>query len=210
VDHPAARLRLRAAPSTGAPVLAILDGGDALQVIGGPRRANGYTWYQVAAPIRQWGVVGALQVGGWVAVHGNGVTNVAPRSPVYATRIDSGISGLRLNAGGRRVLTPNGDGLDNRLRLTWTNHRDFDSLALRVYRSDGRFVGTRTLPAGKWAHGDHRFDWDGTLDGGTLPAGTYVVQLQGTIGSTTFSAPSVSPVSPAQLAVWGVVVGRGS
>jgi len=203
-------LRLRAAPSTAASVLAILDGGDALQVIGGPRRANGYTWYQVAAPIRQWAVVGAVQVGGWVAVHGNGVTNVAPRSPVYATRVDAGISGLRLNAGGRRVLTPNGDGVDDRLRLTWTNHRDLDSLTLRVYRGDGRFVGTRTLPVGKWTPGGHRFDWDGTLGGMPLPAGIYVIQLQGTVGSTTFSAASASPVSPAQLARWGVVVRRAS
>jgi hypothetical protein len=203
-------LRLRAAPSTSAPVLAFLDGGDALRVIGGPKRANGYTWYQVAAPIRQWGVVGAPQVGGWVAVQGNGVTNVAPRSPVYATRIEPGISGLRLHAGGSRLLTPNGDGVADRLRLTWTNHRYFDSLALRVYRTDGRFVGSRTLPVGKRTPGGHGFDWDGTVNGLPLPAGTYVIQLQGTVGSTTFSAASASPVSPAQLARWGVVVRRAS
>ena len=144
------------------------------------------------------------------AVQGNGVTNVAPRSPVYSTRVDAGISGLRLNGGGRRVFTPNGDGVDDRLRLTWTNHRRFDSLALRVYRSDGRLVDTRTLPVGKWTPGGHRFDWDGTLGGIPLPAGIYVIQLQGTVGSTTFSAASASPVSPAQLARWGVVVRWGS
>ena len=82
------------------------------------------------------------QVGGWIAASGNGVRNAAPRRPVYATRVDAGITGLRLNGGGARVLTPNGDGDHDTLRLTWTNHVAFDSLALRVFRLDGSLVGS--------------------------------------------------------------------
>ena len=203
-------LRLREAPSTDAAVMTRFDRGDALRVIGGPVRADGFAWYQVAAPIRQWGPVDTLQIGGWVAVAGTGVTNVAPRSPVYRTRIDAGITGLRLNDGGRRVLTPNGDGINDRLRLSWTNHRAFDSLAVRVYRSDGRFVGAVPLGASRRTAGGHTFDWDGRIAGSRVASGTYVVQLQGTAGSTTYSAASASPVSAAQLARWGVVIGRAA
>jgi len=148
-------------------------------------------------------------VGGWIAARGNGYTNALPRSPIYATQVDAGIALLRLNGGGRRVLTPNGDGIDDRLRLTWTNRRDLNGLTLRVFRSDGRFIGSQTLGRGKWAAGLRRFDWDGRVGGVRVPAGTYVVQLQGTVGATTYSAPSASPVSASQLAQWGVTVGRG-
>ena len=202
-------LRLRAAPSTAARVITLLDHGDALLVIGGPVRADGYTWYRVAGPVRQWGPVDAVHVGGWIAARGNGYTNALPRSPIYATRVDAGIALLRLNGGGRRVLTPNGDGIDDQLRLTWTNRRDLNGLTLRVFRSDGRFIGSQTLGRGKWAAGLRRFDWDGRVGGVRVPAGTYVVQLQGTVGATTYSAPSASPVSASQLAQWGVTVGRG-
>src|SRR5262245_34974997 len=201
-------LRLREAPSTSAAVMTILDQGDALKVIGGPATANGYTWYQVAAPVRQWGPVDGLQVGGWVAVRGNGVVNVAPRSPVYATRVDAGITGLGINAGGARLLTPNGDGILDRLVLRWTNQRDLDGLSLRVYRSDGRLAGVVSLGAGKWTAGVHTYAWDGRIDGIRVASGTYVVQLRGSAGSTTYSAPSAGPVSAPQLARWGVVVRR--
>ena len=201
-------LRLRAAPSTNAAVMTRLHAGDALQVIGGPRTGDGYTWFQVAGPVRQWRPVDPLQVGGWVAAFGNGETNVAPRSPVYATRVDAGITGLRLNDGGTRVLTPNGDGANDGLRVTWTNQRAMDSIVLRIFRANGALVGTRALGAGKLAAGAHAFLWDGGLDGRLVPSGAYVVQVQGTAGAVTYSAPSAAPVSTVQLGRWGVVVGR--
>ena len=203
-------LRLREAPTTSADVMTTFHDGDALQVIGGPVRAEGYTWYQVDGPIRQWGPVDGLQFGGWVAAFGNGVTNASPRSPVYATRVAAGITGLRLNGGVDRVLTPNGDGVNDELRVTWTNQRDLDGLALRIYRSDGTFVGSEVLGAGKLPEGPHGFDWDGRIGGARLGAGTYVVQLQGTAGAATYSAASASPVSAAHLARWGVVIGTAT
>jgi spore germination protein YaaH len=203
-------LRLRVAPSTDAAVMTTFDDGDALQVIAGPARRDGYTWYEVAGPVRQWGPVDALQVGGWVAAFGNGVTNVGPRSPVYATRIDAGITSLRLNYGGPRVLTPNGDGVNDELKVSWTNRRDLDSLALRVFRADGRLLGSDGLGASKLSAGVHTYSWDGRIEGSRVPAGTYVLQLRGTAGASTYSAASASPVSAASLARWGVVIGNAA
>jgi hypothetical protein len=40
-----------------------------------------------------------------------------------------------------------------------------------------------------------------------VPPGAYVVQLQGRKGSTTYSAPSATPVTAAQIAAFGVVIG---
>ncbi|HTK44178.1 MAG TPA: glycosyl hydrolase family 18 protein [Patescibacteria group bacterium] len=203
-------LRLREAPTTAADVMTTFHAGDALQVIGGPVSARGFTWYQVDGPVRQWAPVEGVQVGGWVAAFGNGVTNVAPRSPVYATRVDAGITGLRLNSGRDRVLTPNGDGVSDELQLTWTNRRDLDSLALRIFRSNGTLAGSVGFGAGKLPEGPHAFDWDGRIAGRRLAAGTYLVQLRGTVGATTYSAASASPVSAAQLSRWGVVIANAA
>lgn len=196
-------LRLRSAPSTSASIMTTLSGGDALQVIGGPVSGEGYTWFQVAGPVQQWGPVDPIQVGGWIAASGNGATNAGPRRPVYATRINAGITGLKINNGGQRVLTPSG--WYGTMHLAWTNQRSFDSLALRVFRGDGTLAGT--VPLGGTGSGAHGSDWDGEVGGAALPAGTYVLQLQGMDGGTTYSAASASPVSPAQIARNGIVAG---
>ncbi len=198
-------LRMRSGPATDAAVMMTLDAGSALQVIGGPTSADGYTWFQVAGPIKQWGPVDQPQVGGWIAAYGNGVENAAPRRPVFATRVDAGITGLRLNGGGVRVLTPNGDGDHDELHLGWTNHVDFDSLVLRVFRLNGSFVGSVNL--GGTGDGGHGYDWNGRIGGSLVSAGAYVIQLQGRKGSATYHAPSASPVFATQIARFGVIVG---
>ncbi len=201
-------LRLRASPSTLASVMTRLRAGDAVRVIGGPTRANGDTWYEVAGPLRQWPPVDAIQVGGWIAVSGNGVVNAAPRRPVSVTTVDAGLTGLALNGGGTRVLSPNGDGRDDVLRLAWVNHRAFDGLALRIFGPDGTLVGERPLGPGLLGAGPRAFAWDGRLGGSLLAPGTYVVQLQGRAGSAAFNAPSARPVSGPGLQRWGFVVGN--
>ena len=201
-------LRMRAGPSTDASVMTTLSAGDALQVIGGPATGDGYTWYRVSGPVEQWGPVEAMQVGGWVAASGNGETNAGPRRPVYATRVAAGITDLTLNGGGARFLTPNGDDDHDTIRLTWTNSRTFDSLVLRVYRTDGTLVGSVGL--GGTGAGAHGYDWNGRVGGDEVPAGTYVLQLQGIDGSTTFTAPSASPVSANQIGRFGVAVGNAA
>ncbi len=201
-------LRMRSGPSTDASVMTTLSDGDALQVIAGPTSADGYAWYQVAGPVRQWSPVDPMQVGGWIAASGNGFTNAGPRRPVYATRVDAGITGLQLNGGGDRVVTPNGDGVQDKLHLSWTNQRTFDSLALRVYHLDGTLAGTVGL--GDTASGAQAYSWDGRIGGVKVPNGSYVVQLQGMDGSVAFSAPSASPVTSAQVKRTGVIVANAA
>jgi spore germination protein YaaH len=201
-----AGLRLRAAPSTSAAIMTTFRVGDALRIIGGPARANGYTWYEVAGPVHEWPRVGPMQVGGWVAVAGNGYVNAVPRNPVYSTLVDAGIASLQLNGGGARVLTPNGDGSNDQLPLTWVNDLQLDTLTLRVFRADGRLAGEERLWGTRLARGRHALAWDGRIDGARVASGTYILQLQGTAGGRTYSAPSASPVSPTQLARWSVVV----
>ncbi|HEX3264144.1 MAG TPA: glycosyl hydrolase family 18 protein [Candidatus Limnocylindrales bacterium] len=196
-------LRMRTSPSTGATVMTTLDVGDALRVIGGPVSAGGYTWFQVMGPIRQWAPVDAPQVGGWIAASGNGVTNAGPRRPVYATRVDAGITGLRLNDGGLRVLTPKDPAHDS-IRVTWTNEVGFDSLSLRVFRLDRTVIGSVRL-YGTGA-GSHAYEWNGRVGGSLLPSGTYVLQVQGKRGSAVYSAPSATPVSTTQVSRFGIIV----
>lgn len=201
-------LRMRSAASTDASTMTTLAKGDALQVIGGPTSGDGYTWYQVAGPVRQWSPVDAMQVGGWIAAFGNGATNAGPRRPVYATKTDAGITAFRPNDGGPRFLSPNGDGIQDELRLSWTNHRNFDSLALRVFRLDGTVAGTVAL--GDVGAGNHTYDWDGRIGGVKVPAGTYVLQLQGSDGGYEYSAPSASPVSAPQIERTGVIIANAA
>ena len=200
-------LKLRSSPSIGGAIMLRLGAGASLQLIGGPVRRDGYTWYQVSGPFRQWRPVDRVQVGGWVATSGGGTAHVVPRRPIYATRVDAGITGLRLADGGARVLTPNGDGRQDTLPLTWTNQRSFAVITLRVRRLNGSLVGTLRLPADKWDRGATRWAWNGRLGGVRVTNGSYVLQLQGRKGTTLYNAPSASPVSTTQIARFGVVVG---
>jgi spore germination protein YaaH len=198
-------LRLRAAPTTDASVMTTFSEGDALQIIGGPSQADGYTWFQVAGPVRQWSAVDPLQVGGWVAAFGGGVTNVTPRAPVYATTVAAGIVGLRLANGGLRSITPNGDGVQDALRIDWTNTRPFDAMSLRIYRLDGSLVGDVSVP--DVAAGAATFWWNGRVDGMVVPNGAYVVQLHALDGAIAYTAPSPDPVTAYQITRFGVMVG---
>ena len=82
-------LKMRALPSTGGAIMTALRAGTALRLIGGPVQREGYTWFQVSGPMRQWGPVTPILVGGWVAAYGNGVTHVVPRRAIYATRVST-------------------------------------------------------------------------------------------------------------------------
>jgi spore germination protein YaaH len=197
-------LHMRASPSTGATSMATLAKGATLWITGGPKSADGYTWYRVNGPVRQWGTVDPIQLGGWVAASGNGSTNLVPRAAVYATHVAAGIVDYTVGAGGDRLVTPDGDGVNDSVRLAWTNTLAFDGLTLRVFASDGSLLGTKTLA--KLDAGPQAYDWNGTLGGSPVAAGSYVLQLVGTKGSATYTAPSASPVTQDQLTTYGIAV----
>jgi len=197
-------LHMRANASTGANAMATLAKGSVLWITGGPKSSGGYTWYRVNGPIRQWQPVDFAQLGGWVAVADGTKTYVVPRAAPYGTRISAGIRDYAVAPAGDRVLTPDGDGVNDRIRLAWTNASELESLTLRVFSSDGSLVGTRAVP--RLAAGAQTFDWDGTLGGVPVQTGNYVAQLVGVRGSITYTAPSASPVTATQLLTYGIAV----
>ncbi|NJD26926.1 MAG: hypothetical protein FIA92_01355 [Chloroflexi bacterium] len=197
-------LRMRSSASTGGSIMATLSAGDAVQVVGGPKTNDGYTWYQVSGPIRQWAPVDPIQVGGWVAASGEGETYLAARPPVYTTTVDAGLHGLALNGGGQRLLSPNGDGTNDTIRLGWTNNLAFDSLSLRILRSDGTVLGSMPVPS--TGAGSASFTWDGRLGGVRVADGAYLPQLIGVKGSTSYALPAANPTGATYLQRYGIAV----
>ncbi|HET9681852.1 MAG TPA: glycosyl hydrolase family 18 protein [Candidatus Limnocylindrales bacterium] len=199
-------LHMRASADTSASTMTTLAKGSLVYVTGGPKSADGYTWYRVNGPISQWSPVDFTQLGGWVAVTDGTSNYVVPRSSPYATQVSAGMTGYAVGGGGDRVVTPDGDGVNDTIRVDWTNTRALDSLTLRVFASSGSLVGSRSVTT-KLAAGNQTLWWDGTLGGAPVAAGNYVLQLVGTRGTTTYTAPSSAPVSQAQLLTFGIAVG---
>ena len=208
-------LNLRSGPTTSAAILTTLSAGSILAVTGGPVSADGYTWVQVAGPLTSWGTVGFVQLDGWVAVGGLGSTFLVARQAPNSTLVRAGITGLSFGGGGLasvgtagsalRTFSPNGDGIGDTIRLDWTNRVAFSSLTLAVHRSNGSLAGSVAL-AGMGAVGAHSFIWNGSIGPTALADGTYVLQLVGIGGATTYTAPSAYPVTAGQIAAYGVTI----
>ena len=105
---------------------------------------------------------------------------------------------------GPPAFSPNGDGSEDGLAIHWTNGVALDSMTLKVLRADGSTVGTRGMPG--VARGPQAWPWDGAVDGHRLVDGRYVLQLIGRAGSRTFTAPSVKPMTAAQVALYAVAI----
>ncbi len=200
-------LSIRSGPGTSNTKLGEFRSGDLVAVTGGPVSANGYTWYEVSGPLDGWGPIDPPFQGVWVAASGSSATYIVGAPAPNVTTVDAGIRGFAFaaTASGNRFVSPNGDGLDDAIRLVWTNARTFDSLTLKVFRSDGSLVDSRSLPG---SAGPQAYDWDARVGGVPVADGTYVLQLVGVAGGVTYSAPSAVPVTPAQIAAFGVVVDR--
>ncbi len=209
-------LSYRTGPDTSAAKLGTVDTGTIVAVTGGPVTADGYVWWQVTQPVLEWGTVTFAEVGVWMAsgpvATPSGYIG-AYRAP-NSTTVDAGIRSLGFNGlgaaslgvanAGSRFVSPNGDGDHDTVQLDWQTTVALSTLQLRVYRSDGTLVDTRTLTAG--AAGARHYAWDAKVAGVPVADGTYMLQLVGKSGSVTYTAPSVSPVSPAQVAAFGVTV----
>jgi spore germination protein YaaH/flagellar hook assembly protein FlgD len=203
-------LSARVSPDTSALKVATFSAGQIVAILGGPIGADGYTWYKVAGPLSEWNSVAFTRSGIWVPVRSASASFVGATQAPSATGIDAGIDPLRIGSAGvagPAAFSPDRNGSGDTLHLAWRNHLRLDSIALRVYRLDGSLVGTRKL-----AHagaGDQAYDWDGSLAGvGRVPDGRYVLQLVGTAGSRTYSAPSARPVTPIQVGLYSAVIDR--
>lgn len=208
-------LTARARPGTSGKRRDSLAAGAIVWITDGPLAVDGYTWYQVIGPIVEWNPVSAVSRA-WVAASGGGSTLLAPVRAPNSTRVAAGIAGFSFGAVGeasvgsstaaaaRRAFSPNGDDSQDTLRLDWTSRVAFDTLSLNVYRPDGTLLGSRPVAARD--AGEASFAWDGRVGGAVLPDGTYLVQLVGTAGRLAYSAPSVRPATPAQLAAYAVTI----
>ena len=197
-------LKLRAGAGTSATIVGTVNTYDAVAVTSGPVSADGYTWYEVTAPVRQWSPVDPVETGVWVAASSSTTTYVAPRRPINATGVTATLAGYGVGSGGARLVTPNGDGITDTIRLAWSTNGAIDSLALTIWRADGTLLGAQAIPGTDL--GAHAFDWDAKIGSATVADGTYVLQLVGTKGSVISTAPSAQPISPEQLALFGVTV----
>jgi spore germination protein YaaH/flagellar hook assembly protein FlgD len=208
-------LSIRSAADASATKVGTFDSGDIVAITGAPRSADGYTWYKVVGPLREWGAVTALAESGWVAARGAGTTRLSPVKAPNATRVAAALGHLAFgNAGpaslgsaaaatAHRAFSPNGDHSGDTIPIDWTNDRAFDSLSLRVWKADGHLVGD--VPIGKLSAGPHQLDWNGRAGATALPNGRYLVSLVGRDAGATFYNPTTTFRAGA-LATYGVTI----
>ncbi len=212
----AATLTMRSRPDTSGAPVATLRAGAILALTGGPIQADGFSWYQVAGPLSSWGATEPVRTGSWVAARGGSTVYLVARTPPNTTIVAAGIGHFSFGSGGptsigwsagalaARTFSPNGDRSKDGLTLRWTNGLPFDSMTLKVLRANGTIVGVRSVPATR--AGAQAWSWDGTVGGHRLVDGRYVLQLIGMAGSRTYTAPSIRPMTPAQVAGYAVTL----
>ncbi|HEY7131181.1 MAG TPA: glycosyl hydrolase family 18 protein [Candidatus Limnocylindrales bacterium] len=194
-------LAVRSAPSPAATRLGSLSAGNLVAVVAGPRVAHGITWVQIVGPTAEWTSIRPAFRGAWVALRAGSRTYLTPTKPANATTVSAYLGGLGFDGAGRaslgssatalrhRLLSPNGDGARDLLRIDWTNAVKLDRLVLRVYRADGRLVGD--VPVAQLAAGARSWSWNGRVAGHRLPDGRYLTTLVGRRGAATFFNPSL-------------------
>ena len=208
-------LGYRARPDTSSTRLGTIDAGTIVAFTRGPVRADGFSWYEVTQPIRQWMPVSRVKRGVWIAVSKGSTPLVAPSRAPNSTTVRAGIRQLDFGASGAptslgtsdaqlaaRAFSPNRDGSEDGIRLRWTSSSRMDSLVLRVRRLDGRLIGTRTIRAR--AAGGQAWTWDGKVAGRRLKDGRYLLQLVGSGDGRTFHAPSARPATGDQVTRYAV------
>ncbi|OGO56206.1 MAG: hypothetical protein A2V85_07630 [Chloroflexi bacterium RBG_16_72_14] len=208
-------LAYRTGPGTENVKLGTLPLNTIVAITRGPVSEDGYTWWEVTQPVKEWNPVSFVERGVWIAGASSTATYLTAYRAPNSTTVAAGLVDLDFGAGGSAVgtspaavatrqLSPNGDGSRDTIRLRWRNTLDLESLQLNVYRADGTLVGSRTV--GDVGAGNQAWDWNGGVNGSWVADGRYVLQLSGTAAGKTYRAPSARPVTSAQLAAFGVVV----
>ncbi len=209
-------LTLRSGPTTSASAVGSVSTNNLMAITGGPVSADGYTWYQVSGPLKEWPAVSLVTSGVWVAASSSSATNMTAANGPHQTRVGGAVSGLSFRGRGSaslgasefakasRKLSPNGDGFYDTLSLYWTNDQALDSLELRIFRSDGSTAGVVDVP--RLTTGAKIFSWDGKVGGTRVPNGAYLLALVGTIGTATHANPASSFATSELLGVYGVRV----
>jgi spore germination protein YaaH/flagellar hook assembly protein FlgD len=196
-------LAMRMSADTSGTKVAALSSGDVVSIVGGPRTADGYRWWLVTGPLREWRPVSDVEEGLWVAQGPTAAPYLTAANAPSTARIDAVLDDLVVGSVGR-AFSPNGDGARDTVRLTWRNDRPLDALRLEVYRPDGTLVDRRGLL--NVAAGNQATSWSGIVGGSRLPDGTYAVALFASDAGRTYCAPSCRPVTGSQIAAYGVTV----
>ena len=209
-------LSVRTGGDTSGTKVGTLANGDLVAIVGGPRSADGYTWFQVIGPLTTWGAVRPAFSGRWVAASSATSTMLVPTKAPNATQVAAMIGDLGFSGGGAasigpgagavgsRSFSPNGDGSKDTLVIAWTNGVALDALVMKVFRADGTPVGSVPL-ASQVGAGDRHVAWDGRVAGSLLPNGRYLVTLVGSAGGTTYDNPSTGFLA-VSLAWFGVTI----
>jgi flagellar hook assembly protein FlgD len=103
-----------------------------------------------------------------------------------------------------RALSPNGDGVQDTIRIGWNHAVELDTLELRLFAANGSLAGT--VPLGQRSAGAHAFTWNGAVGGARLPDGRYLAALVGSAGGTTYFNPSTSLLGTTQLESFGLTI----
>jgi hypothetical protein len=201
----------RGLPYSSAPIVATATQGTILQILDGPVDAGNSIWYQVTGPVTEFSTVNPVFPGAWVVT-----SDVIPTTPPNTTSVSAELSQYQVGTPGMlpsgtgidrgKVFSPDGDGIHDTLPIGWTNGRAYNNISLKVYDANGALAGTIDL--GAQGAGPQTYTWNGVLGGGSTPLsdGTYMVQVVGTVGSSTDYAPSPAPFVAGQLSTLGVVI----
>ncbi len=210
----ASAVTLRATPSTKGKKLATAPAGSIFRITAGPRSAGGATWIEVTGPLKEWPILSTVRTKAWIAVKQGGTVLVTATRQPAATLVAAGFAGYSFDGAGAASLGPDGlihrtfapgvAGARGRMAVAWRAPVAMTGVTARILRADGSVAGT--VPIGAQPKGTRTWTWDGRLAGAVVPDGTYVIQLIGKAGRVTYRAPSAKPVTPEQVARFGVVV----
>ncbi|HEX5012543.1 MAG TPA: glycosyl hydrolase family 18 protein [Candidatus Limnocylindrales bacterium] len=82
-------VNLRATPNTSGTIVTTVGAGTLVAITGGPVSADGYTWYEVTAPVSEWAPVAGVQRGVWAAFSSSSSTLVQLVAPPNTTHVDA-------------------------------------------------------------------------------------------------------------------------
>jgi spore germination protein YaaH len=81
-------LNVRSGAGVSKPLVTTASAGTILAITGGPVSADGYSWYEVSLPIKEWAPVAGVRTNVWVASSSSSSTFVAAVAAPNATLVD--------------------------------------------------------------------------------------------------------------------------
>jgi spore germination protein YaaH/putative cell wall-binding protein len=205
----ATTLNVRELPGTNKTIVGTLAAGNLVAIIDGPVSADANTWYRIVGPLAEWGSVGSTFDGNWVSAGDASNTYMIAAPAPNATFVQSNLTGLSFSGTasatpGPHTATPIPGAPGTAVTISWTSLADAEAVSAIIHKDDGSIVATIDL--GAQTAGSHSYVWDGAADGVTQPSGSYVIQIQATIGGQTWYLPAPAPFSAGVMSAGGIQV----